>query len=96
MNLLLSIQQAAQEAVETMPELTQLSEVQEPELSMWELSLKGGIIMIPLLLLSILAVYITLIMELKNSCSFASVNSPCSVGTNTFVRLPSLLFSSVA
>ena len=58
MNLLLSIQQAAQEAVETMPELTQLSEVQEPELSMWELSLKGGIIMIPLLLLSILAVYI--------------------------------------
>ena len=48
MNLLLSIQQAAQEAVETMPELTQLSEVQEPELSMWELSLKGGIIMIPL------------------------------------------------
>ena len=58
MNLLLSIQQAAQEAVETMPELTQLYEVQEPELSMWELSLKGGIIMIPLLLLSILAVYI--------------------------------------
>ena len=58
MNLLLSIQQAAQEAVETMPELRQLSEVQEPELSMWELSLKGGIIMIPLLLLSILAVYI--------------------------------------
>ena len=58
MNLLLSIQQAAQEAVETMPDLTQLTEVQEPELSMWELSLKGGIIMIPLLLLSILAVYI--------------------------------------
>ena len=53
MNLLLSIQQAAQEAVETMPDLTQLTEVQEPELSM-----KGGIIMIPLLLLSILAVYI--------------------------------------
>ncbi|MBQ7824611.1 MAG: MotA/TolQ/ExbB proton channel family protein [Bacteroidaceae bacterium] len=59
MNLLLSIQQAANNAAEAMPELTQLTDtVQEPELNMWELSLKGGIIMIPLLLLSVLAVYI--------------------------------------
>lgn len=58
MNLLLSIQQATIDTIETMPDLTQLTGVQEPELSMWELSLKGGIIMIPLLLLSILAVYI--------------------------------------
>lgn len=59
MSLLLSIQQGVNGAAEAMPDLTQMPDVpQEAELNMLELSLKGGWIMIPLLLLSVLAIYI--------------------------------------
>lgn len=59
MSLLLSIQQGVNDAANAMPDLTQLAEVQpQAEMNMFELSLKGGLIMIPLLLLSIVAIYV--------------------------------------
>ena len=66
MNILtsiLSIIQAGTEAVyntvDSLASSTSVgSVVIEEELSMWELCLKGGIIMIPLLILSVISIYI--------------------------------------
>lgn len=57
MSLLLSIQQDSSGMVQAMPNLTQNVD-QVADLNMWDLALKGGFIMIPLLLLSVLAIYI--------------------------------------
>ncbi len=58
MSLFLSIQQAVSTVEEVAPVLTDVVENPVEELNMLSLSLKGGIIMIPLLLLSILSIYI--------------------------------------
>lgn len=58
MSLLLSIQQEAVSAVAEMPVLTDVATEQVASLNLLDLALKGGWIMIPLLLLSVLSVYI--------------------------------------
>lgn len=57
MSVLLSIQQEAAGALNQVPELTQVVG-QNVELNLIELAMKGGWIMIPLILLSFLAIYI--------------------------------------
>lgn len=58
MNLFLLIQQSAEGIAETLPELTQVAAPEVSEMNLFQLALKGGWIMIPLLLLSVLAIYI--------------------------------------
>lgn len=58
MSLLLTIQQELTTVAEAMPELTPVVEPQIESLNLLSLCLKGGIIMIPLLILSILSIYI--------------------------------------
>ena len=55
MNLLLSL---LADANMVMPVSAGTTAAPVAELNMWDLSLKGGVIMIPLLILSILAIYI--------------------------------------
>ena len=55
MNLLLSL---LADANMVMPVSDGTTAAPVAELNMWDLSLKGGVIMIPLLILSILAIYI--------------------------------------
>ena len=58
MNLLLSL---LADANMVMPVSAGTTAAPVAELNMWDLSLKGGVIMIPLLILSILAIYIFIV-----------------------------------
>lgn len=58
MNLFLLIQHGAAGMAETLPDLTQVAEPEVSEMNLFQLALKGGWIMIPLLLLSVIAIYI--------------------------------------
>ena len=58
MNILLSLQAVGTQAVEQLPEFTALTVPAETEINVLDLALKGGWIMLVLLLLSLLACYI--------------------------------------
>lgn len=63
MSLLLQIQQVAPVAADTLANAAQMSSALSPAsapatLSLWEMLIKGGVVMIPLALLSIIAIYI--------------------------------------
>ncbi|MDR1368901.1 MAG: MotA/TolQ/ExbB proton channel family protein [Dysgonamonadaceae bacterium] len=56
MSLLLSIQDGAAQIAQNMPDLTASPEVQEVKMNILELAMKGGLIMIPIMLLLFVAV----------------------------------------
>ncbi len=56
MNFLLFIQDGAAQVAQNMPDLTSSPEVQEVKINIFELALKGGIIMIPIAILLFVAV----------------------------------------
>ena len=56
MSLLLSIQDGANQLAQSMPDLTPMPEVQEAQMNILDLALKGGWIMIPIVLLLFIAV----------------------------------------
>ena len=58
MSILLSIQAAGAQAVEQMPDLTAVTLPTEAEINVIDLAMKGGWIMVVLLLLSFMAIYI--------------------------------------
>ena len=58
MSILLSIQAAGAQAVEQMPDLTAVTLPTEAEINVIDLAMKGGWIMVVLLLLSLMAIYI--------------------------------------
>ncbi len=58
MNILLSLQAVSAQAVDQMPDLTTLTVPAEAEINVLDLAMKGGWIMIVLLLLSMMACYI--------------------------------------
>ena len=63
MNLLLLLQSVAAQASEQMPDLTQVAATTVPaeaEINIIDLACKGGWIMIVLLLLSLMAIYISM------------------------------------
>ena len=58
MSILLSIQAAGAQAAEQMPDLTAVTLPTEAEINVIDLAMKGGWIMVVLLLLSLMAIYI--------------------------------------
>ena len=58
MSLLLSIQQGSDQVVATMPNLTQSAESHEAAINAFDLALKGGWIMIPIILLLFIAIVV--------------------------------------
>ena len=58
MSILLSIQAAGEQAAEQMPDLTAVTLPTEAEINVIDLAMKGGWIMVVLLLLSLMAIYI--------------------------------------
>ena len=69
MNLLLTIQEGMSQVAQAMPDLTSVAEVQEAELSVFDLALKGGWIMIPIavLLLISVAVFIERVLVIRKA-----------------------------
>ena len=60
MNLLLTIQEGVSQAAQAMPDLTPVAEIQEIQLSVFDLAMKGGWIMIPIIFLLLVSIAVTI------------------------------------